>query len=463
MRYYNKILEHHDNGDNQMELFDYMDNIFFEDYDHFIEQVDSRRKEFLFADTHLLQDNHIILDLDKTVHIPNGRVNIPYKDIMFECVFHYKASKKLYVLLNGALTLSPPQFTRWSYYPFLDGCMLNIADPMYRRYSDLKLGWYYGSEQYDLRAYVAELVKKVAHILEIEDKNIVFWGSSGGGAAAIECASLIEGAKTVAINPQIMLSEYDYEKDFRRITGSDLRKRDAFHRNDAIYYLKYTKESNFLLIFNIRSKDDMIQVKNICLEFDISVKYGLNVFPHLIIWLYDAECEPFVSGHSAQEYYCIGFVIMFLLNNIMNPNMEKEYAPLVRLINEFWQFYWQQEKRLRAKKIDFEILVMCRESNKKVVLWGGGVLAREFSSELFDIKNNNYYKIQLVIDNDKSKEGTYFDDKLLIQHPDSILDWKDYFIIIAVKRNRKDIQMQLESLNLQYHKDFIYCDDLYAK
>lgn len=446
---------------NQVELFDYMDNIFFENFEDFIEQVDNKRREFLFADTHLLQNNPVVLDLDRTMRIPNGRVDIPYKGLTFECVFHYKVHKKLYVMLNGALTLDPPQFTRWSYYPLLDGCMLNIADPMYREYSDLKLGWYYGNEKNDFRIYAAEIVKKVACILNIEDKNIVFWGSSGGGSAAIECTSYIDGAKAVAINPQIILADYSYEKEFFKITGSNLKEEDIFHRNDAIYYLKSAKKSNFILIFNIRSKSDMKQVKNICLDFGISVRYGLNVFQHLIIWLYDAECEPFISGHSAQEYYCIVFGIVFLLKNIGVSDLEEDYDSLVRLINEFWHSHWQQEKRLRAKKVDFEKLIMCRETDRKIVLWGGGGFALKFSKELLDIEKSNYYKIQAVIDSNKSKAGTYFEGKIPILHPSSVFNWKDYFVIIAVKKSREEIRAQLENLNLQYNKDFIYCDDLY--
>lgn len=446
-----------------MELFDYMDNIFFEDFENFIKQMDSERKAFLYADRNLLQDNQIVLDLDKTAHIPSGRVNISYKNILFECVFHYKENKKLYVMLNGALTMDPPQFTRWSYYPFLDGCMLNIADPMYREYKDLKLGWYYGNGEYDLRVYVAEVIKKVAHILGIEDRNIVFWGSSGGGAAVVECSALIEGARAVAINPQMMLAEYDYEKEFLNITGNNLKEEDAFYRNDAIHHLKSAKERKFLLIFNTRSSDDMKQVRNICMRFNISVKYGFNVFQHFIIWLYDAECEPYISGHSAQEYYCIVFVIIFLIKKMADSDLEKHYAALIRLINEFWHHYWQQEKRLRANKVNLEKLILCRETNRKIALWGSGRLATRISNELLDIRNNNYYKIQLVIDNDKSKAGTCFEEELLIWHPDQLLDWNDYFIIIAVKRNRKDIQIQLEKLGLQYNKDFIYYGDLYEK
>ena len=33
-------------------------------------------------------------------------------------------------------------FSRWSYYKFLNGSMLNIADPMLELYPELKLGWY---------------------------------------------------------------------------------------------------------------------------------------------------------------------------------------------------------------------------------------------------------------------------------------------------------------------------------
>lgn len=86
-----------------IEIFDFMKDIFFEEYESFKETVDEKRKVMSLADKSLLADEDIYLDINKAKNIPNGRLNIVYEKILFECVFHYKAGEKLYVILNGAL------------------------------------------------------------------------------------------------------------------------------------------------------------------------------------------------------------------------------------------------------------------------------------------------------------------------------------------------------------------------
>ena len=438
-----------------------MQDILFENNEIFKEAIDKKRRDMLNADNNLLTDRGVSLELDELTSLPNGRFDIFYKNVLFECVFHYKSEKRLYVLLNGALTKEAPQFSRWSYYPLLSGCMLNIADPMYHMYPDLKLGWYYGSSEQDLRVLIAELIIRIAGILNIKRSNIIFLGSSGGGAATMECAGRVGGgAKAVAINPQIVLREYGYGRTFTSITNLDLSKEDIWHRNDARHWLENKLHSYCILIFNARSDSDMKQIGNICEKLQISVKYGLNVFEQGMIWIYDAECEPFVSAHSAQEFYCIIFVIEFLLDQMNVKNLQENFESVFRLINEFWYFRWQEEKRLRLQNITPDYLVFCRETKKRVVLWGSGEIALQLSNGILALSGNNYYKIYRIIDNDKRKDGTYFADNILIKHPSYIHNWKEYFVIIAVNRGYGEICSQLEEAGMRRQTDYIHWTEL---
>lgn len=443
-----------------MNIFEQMDDIFFNEFKSFKESIDAKRDNFLYIDQSLLNEKLENIDnLDEVTEIHSGRINIRYKEIIFETVINLKKGDYLYVLLNGAKGEKVPQFSRWTYHSLFNGSMINIADPMYRIYEELELGWYYGNGEYNLREYLVDVVRRIANILQINSENIIFFGSSGGGAATIECASRIKGAKCVAINPQIVLSEYFYADIFGKITGNNLQCKDTWNRNNALYYLKNINGVR-ILIFNVRAALDMKQVKNICQELDISLKYGINVFGNLIIWLYDAECEPYVDGHCAQEYYCIVFVIEFILKNINKKDFEKEYGQFFRLINEFWYYKWKHEKELRNKMIDIEKLIYLRELKKKVVLWGCGEIAKKLSREIFDIQNNNYYNIQLVIDNNEEKTGTFFENKILINHPSQISEWSEYFIIIALNNNRECVVNELESRGLKHGINYIYWNDL---
>ena len=441
-----------------MELFGYMEDIYFQEYDQFRKEVDRRRERMMFSDPSLLEEKGIILDFETITEIPNGRFDIRYRGVLFECVFFCKPHSPLYVILNGALTADPPQFSRWSYYPFLNGSMLNIADPMYKMYDGLKLGWYYGNENLDLREYLARVVEKIASILQVDNKNIIFFGSSGGGAAVIETANHLAGAKSVAVNPQIILSEYYvYAEEFEKITHNDLKKDEIWNRNNAIYHLKNFNQSFHIIIINLRSPLDMKQLNNICMDLGITLKYGINIFEHFAIWIYDGECEPFMDGHCTQEFYCIFFVIEYLLEHVKE---NYNYSELIRLINEFWYYHWYTEKNLRRQIPNMKILLQCREQNEKNVIWGGGNIAKDLAKKIFDIHGENYYKIMMVIDSNREKKGKLFEGKLLIEHPDCIKDWSEYFVIITTEKCEA-IQGYLESVGLIYRKNFILYKDLY--
>ena len=130
-------------------------------------------------------------------------------------------------------------------------------------YDNLRMGWYYGNSLTNFRKVIAEFVKVVADFLRVEHEDIIFFGSSAGGAPTFECASYISGAKAVAINPQIVLEEYYYAQEFSKITGNDLNKALPDHRNNALHYIKNRGRNQYIIIVNIHSRNDMRQIENI--------------------------------------------------------------------------------------------------------------------------------------------------------------------------------------------------------
>lgn len=172
--------------------------------------------------------------------------------------FPPKKAQTLYVLFSGSLTKeAPPEFNRWSYYPWLNGGVLSISDPMYNRFEDLKLGWYYGTEQENFRIKIVELVETIADKLNISNIEIVFFSSSGGASAAIECAALLPRATAMVINPQLVLKEWYYASDFEKVTGIDLSEDKKWHRNNVIWHVKNCTNSRCIVLINIRNAVDM--------------------------------------------------------------------------------------------------------------------------------------------------------------------------------------------------------------
>lgn len=273
----------------------------------------------------------------------------------------------------------------------------------------------------------------MAQLLNVDGNNIIFMGSSGGGQIVFECASYIENAKAVAINPQIKLKEWSfYAEQFSKITGIQLGG-DKWHRDDAIYFLKQNEKHLKILIVNLRSKDDMLQVKHVSDELCIKIKYGINYFSsyNLIIWIYDGDMEPFLPAHSTQEFYCIFFIIEYLAKGSLPENNS-----LFLLFNEFWNYRYKVEKkcRLEYKTPDMFIAHKCHNESRTVAVWGFGKKFKFVENYLFNIDGQNYYNIRCIIDSNRGISGMEYKGIKII-HPDRIQDWTFFYAIVLPEHN----------------------------
>lgn len=440
-----------------MDIFSYMDNIWFREVNGFVKSVDRCRNEMLSADESLLHLEEYTIDIDCITELHNGRLYARYKGYQFRSFFYRKDSKFLFVILNGALTGRKPQFNRWSYYSFLDGSVLDIADPMYERYDNLELGWYYGTDEENLRIYLTEYVKKISDFLHVEHADIIFLGSSGGGAAALECVNYFQGAIAISINPQVQLCDYSYAHKFEDITRVSLTT-DNWYRADGIYQLKQGKH---ILLINLRSEYDMDQLRKICDELGIAVKYGINKFSNLIVWIYDCDLGHYKSAHTLQENYCVCFCIEWLAHNFDNEQELRNADSLFRLINEFWSYRYRLELEWRNQKLDFMQIKECIKNPKKIIVWGGGKIARQILLDVFDSEKSNYLNIEFIIDSNETRNGEFFCGIKIIT-PALIKSWDDFFIIVALENGKKDVVSFLENKGFQYKKDYIFYIDFYS-
>lgn len=135
----------------------------------------------------------------------------------FSAVYFAGKCSKLFVMTTAAVERSKmtlPNFNRWTWagagkYP---GHVLCVADPTLDLNEDMKLGWYLGTESHDATDALCKLILQCADALGISKDQIVFWGSSGGGFAALSLASRIEGTTAVAINAQTDIFAYESKR-----------------------------------------------------------------------------------------------------------------------------------------------------------------------------------------------------------------------------------------------------------
>ncbi|MCR6500928.1 hypothetical protein MUO32_17965 [Shinella sp. CPCC 101442] len=119
--------------------------------------------------------------------------------------------QRLFVFFSGDAQRSkrqPPVFQRWTWAEQMQGHCLFISDPSLYLSNDLGLAWYAGTEDFDPVLPIIEVVSAIAKTVGVEHRNIVSYGSSGGGFASLRFGSMMPEIAMVAINPQITIVNY---------------------------------------------------------------------------------------------------------------------------------------------------------------------------------------------------------------------------------------------------------------
>ncbi|MGP5254614.1 heparinase II/III domain-containing protein [Glutamicibacter ardleyensis] len=116
----------------------------------------------------------------------------------------------LTVMFHGAVDRAKttlPLFQRLRFQKTLNaGPTVCFSDPTLDLSSDLRLGWYLGTERVALANEIATATKMLVKSLGCTD--VVFQGGSGGGFAALQVGARYPGSHVVAQNPQTDVREY---------------------------------------------------------------------------------------------------------------------------------------------------------------------------------------------------------------------------------------------------------------
>lgn len=406
------------------------------------------------------------LDLNATNELKSGVYDLLYKKVKFQLFINNKKSKKLYIFLNAGgnrIDSIKPTFQRWSYYKFIDGTMINIADPMYTTEfgKALATGWYYGDTNTFYLNYVCEIVSTIIKNCNYQKNNVYFVGSSAGGYAALYCSCKISGSNAIAINSQIKLSflEGDFLKLRQALHVDSLDSCNIDSRNDIRDLIINNTESKLLLLENYRSQMDMDQLEYLCKKLNVSFNYGIHELQkNLILWLYDANLEP---CHNAQETRIVFLTAVKLLTETDYQNLDDQYL----YYTEFWRenFYLRRDvKNLRAANdlnqsidvillsndylnINYKTKLLCEE--KFSATKGNSI----YTSKLIDekLKPNTSYLLQwktssLSDTNVKAFTITirnYKTNQTLLQKEFNVN--KQYCLLFRTKNNTENLQLRL--------------------
>lgn len=132
-----------------------------------------------------------------------GRVrldlSVPGSPYEYQCLLIRQPGKRLFVIFGGAIPDRTkavlPRFSRFTWAPDFPGSVLCIADPTLLLGDKVQLGWYFGKADADATAGLVTVVSGFAASLGYGHAQIVTYGSSGGGFAAMQVAARIGGGR----------------------------------------------------------------------------------------------------------------------------------------------------------------------------------------------------------------------------------------------------------------------------
>jgi hypothetical protein len=172
-------------------------------------------------------------------HLDTGvlGVNLPiYADI--------KESNCLVVFLNGSINRSikkPPVFQRQSWVRDIPFSSVVVSDKTVELNDTLELAWYLGEPDGNYLRSVVLAILKIRDALCLQNEQIVFYGTSGGGYAGILLASIIRGSSCIAGNAQTDLSKYNYNFFDKFITDTGYQKSDQ-----KINIMEYLSDKKYI-------------------------------------------------------------------------------------------------------------------------------------------------------------------------------------------------------------------------
>ena len=324
--------------------------------EEFINNTNARREAIYGYDNDILTKKKRYSDLkDIENHLEDSQFNIDLQGYHYECLFHHGEGKNLYVIYDGARNKTVPGFPRWGYYNLFSGSMLCIEDPMFYKFPDIRLGWFYGTKSLSLIKLSLEIVKAVCRHEGIETQNVIFFSSSGGGYAGIYAATMMEHTLAIALNPQLYIYDW-YEgiyNDFFSL-GIDLRSEDALMRNN-LYPLIAKSNSKFVIIYNSKSKMDFEKhMQPFAKELGVHPEYGIVTRGNVLLWIYEAVGVP--KPHSSFETKPIFLYIDYISKAFYYNELTEADKRNVFTINECWREIYLLRKDLKDNMNNFMFL-----------------------------------------------------------------------------------------------------------
>lgn len=336
---------------------------------------------------------------------------------------------KLTVLGSGAFNKSSnydrsgPWFNRWS-WTFEDS-VLYYHDPTLYLADDIYGPWGLGTPEVWYLEKIAIITEKIAQIMSVNNKDILFYGSSAGGFTSLMLSILVKDSVCLAEVPQLDITSW----------GSFWRplKNASFDMDDAEFIEKY---GNRVSVFELIKERNYIPNAYILMdcsaEYDFTRQY-LPFFKRLNKLSYnikDNTMKLFIfgknTGHSALPKDVILSIIKHVRHNefyVNNPQIKPERYPqdydgLLKTCDDYRRRINQlnkdkNEDLLQIASLESLVDEKCKQSNESLPLFTDD---SQINNKLRDKNQLILYLNDLLKsyrDNSKQKQGRI--DELSIQ------------------------------------------------
>lgn len=194
-----------------------------------------------------------------------------------------EGSNKLLIMGQGAVDRNRkqlPVYQRKSWLDCFDCNVLILQDPTLYLTPTLRLGWAQGLKSHNPMATFVKIIRKVRTLLDIQNNNVVFFGSSAGGFVSLFLGGYFKGSTVVVNNPQTDIFRY-HEAPVRSLlaAGFDGIEFDEYR---SIFPSRYSVSKFYE---EIQFVPEILYYQNIC---DTE---------HL-----ENHCFPFVEGISGLQH-----------------------------------------------------------------------------------------------------------------------------------------------------------------
>lgn len=176
---------------------------------------------------------------------------------IFDFLFFPDTRKNLFVLCPSAIIRGEfpvPYFYRWTWaaekkFP---GNVLVVSDPTFNLDPSLGAGWLIGTREEDATLYFSRIVKIFCKKLQINYRNLIFWGSSAGGFIAMQLAKHFPLSTAVSVNAQTDISKYNrhkllYDIVFKGLSYEEINRDFGIRLNTVLNRDKFSKNTVFMI------------------------------------------------------------------------------------------------------------------------------------------------------------------------------------------------------------------------